>query len=679
MKIPKKIWEIDISHDGLGKYRHIEGSDKYVVEQKARAQKLSWEQQWERKLEVERKANEKAEAAQQKADAREIAALERTNAKEDALLYKEQKKDAAVTKTTAAQAELDAVKSVLLHTLAIDDAVDWDSLKDNSDFPEPSPVLTLPTQPIMGTLGSKPLRVPLPPEPTEQEFKMEPPILDLPIPPSPNSPQFTPKLNLLHTIFPPLRNSVIAARKAEFDKAYLTWDEKCKELQARHDIKLDEYAELAQRHKSAHVEQIKHWELQVGIAESTNLKNASNWQLSMAKEKQKLELRTFEWNLQCEDRRSKHLSAQVRWNERREEFFARRQTMNAEVDECKMRWLAGESGAVLDYCDMVLANSNYPESFPKTWEMDYIEETKTLVLNYELPAPDKLPTLKEVQYIQSRDEFKEISLSSKEIGVLYDNLLYQICLRTIHELFEADLAKAIDAINLNGIVKSNNKATGQNVTSCIMSVHVGKDEFSPINLALVDPKECYKSLRGVAAAQLMGLAAVPPIMVIDRSDSRFVDAYAVADTLAESNNLATMHWEDFEHLIREVFEKEFSSDGGEVKVTRASRDGGVDAVVFDPNPIRGGKIVIQAKRYTNTVGVSAVRDLYGTVMNEGAIKGILVSTANFGPDAYDFAKNKPITLLNGGNLLHILERHGHKAHIDLKAAKAAFNEDRHTK
>ncbi len=69
--------------------------------------------------------------------------------------------------------------------------------------------------------------------------------------------------------------------------------------------------------------------------------------------------------------------------------------------------------------------------------------------------------------------------------------------------------------------------------------------------------------------------------------------------------------EDFENLIRELFEKVFSVNGGEVKITQASRDGGVDAIAFDPDPIRGGKIIIQAKRYTNTVGLSAVRDLYG--------------------------------------------------------------------
>jgi restriction system protein len=75
-----------------------------------------------------------------------------------------------------------------------------------------------------------------------------------------------------------------------------------------------------------------------------------------------------------------------------------------------------------------------------------------------------------------------------------------------------------------------------------------------------------------------------------------------------------MDWEDFENLIREVFEQAYAATGGKVKITQASRDGGIDAVIFDPDPLRGGKTVVQAKRYTNVVGVSAVRDLYGTLM-----------------------------------------------------------------
>ena len=202
-----------------------------------------------------------------------------------------------------------------------------------------------------------------------------------------------------------------------------------------------------------------------------------------------------------------------------------------------------------------------------------------------------------------------------------------------------------------------------------MSIQVSRTEFEPINLAQVDPKACFRKLKGVSASKLQSLAAVAPVAQINREDKRFVDSYDVACGLDDSVNLASIDWEDFEHLIRELFGKEFAVGGGEVKVTQASRDGGVDAVAFDPDPIRGGKIVIQAKRYTNVVGVAAVRDLWGTINHEGAMKGILVTTSNYGPDAYEFAKGKPITLLDGGNLLHLLAKHGHRAKIDLKEAK----------
>lgn len=59
-------------------------------------------------------------------------------------------------------------------------------------------------------------------------------------------------------------------------------------------------------------------------------------------------------------------------------------------------------------------------------------------------------------------------------------------------------------------------------------------------------------------------------------------------------------------------------------------------------------------------------------MNEGATKGILVTTADYGPDAYDFVKGKPLTLMNGANLLYLLEKHGHQARINIREAKEAL-------
>ena len=116
---------------------------------------------------------------------------------------------------------------------------------------------------------------------------------------------------------------------------------------------------------------------------------------------------------------------------------------------------------------------------------------------------------------------------------------------------------------------------------------------------------------------------------------------------------------EFEALISNLFQHM----GLDTKLTRASRDGGVDCVAYDPRPVLGGKVIIQAKRYKNVVGVSAVRDLFGAVHNEGASKGILVTTSHFGKAAFEFASGKPLELINGGNLLYLLKEH---ADVDAK-------------
>jgi restriction system protein len=259
---------------------------------------------------------------------------------------------------------------------------------------------------------------------------------------------------------------------------------------------------------------------------------------------------------------------------------------------------------------------------------------------------------------------------------LFDAALYQIAIRTLRELFEADAATAIEAIALNGWVHAVDKGTGQEIKVCLLSAYVSRGEFGSMNLAQVDPKVCFKKLKGVAASKLYGLTPIEPIVKMDKQDKRFIESRSVVGGVDSSVNLASMDWEDFEHLIRELFEKEFSQNGGEVKITQASRDRGVDAIAFDPDPIRGGKIVIQAKRYAHTVDVSAVRDLYGTVLNEGATKGVLVTTADYGGDSYEFAKSKPLTLMNGNNLLHLLQKHGHKAKIDLQEARRVLAEQK---
>lgn len=412
-------------------------------------------------------------------------------------------------------------------------------------------------------------------------------------------------------------------------------------------------------------------------------KELDKWKKSIERSNKKYEERLKAYEKECSIYKKRYSAWQDDekrrlddWQNRKTLHQSKQEIKHQEVDNLKSRYESKDSDAVKRYCELVLESSIYPDSFPKKFDLEYKKEIRHLLIDYQLPSLENIPNKTLVKYIKSRDEFEDKYLSNSQHEKLFDNAIYQIVLRTIHEIFESDIINAIDGVTLNGIVSGVSKATGRDETKIIVSISAKKDTFIDINLKSVDPKTCFKNLKGVGSAKLSGITPVAPLAKLNTSDRRFTDHYEVAGDLDESTNLASMHWEDFEHLVREIFEKEFGRDGGEVKVTQASADGGVDAVAFDPDPVKGGKIVIQAKRYTNTVGVSAVRDLYGTVMSEGANKGILVTTSDYGPDSYEWASGKPLTLLNGGNLLNLLEKYGHKAKIDIKEAKIQLEADK---
>jgi restriction system protein len=388
-----------------------------------------------------------------------------------------------------------------------------------------------------------------------------------------------------------------------------------------------------------------------------------------------------EWKVQCDEIHQSNKTIQSnysalveKWTRDGAEFSEQQKEYNRSIANLHAEYLRKSPDALIRYWHEVLTRSVYPESFPRDCSLSFDADSAVLVLDYELPNHAALPNKRQIKYVATRGEFHDVLLSDSDFKRLYDDVLYQICLRTLYELFQADDVNAIGSIVFNGWVRSIDKATGADTHPCVMSVQISRDEFMALNLAQVDLKVCFRALKGISGGRLVDLAPVRPVLTLNTNDRRFVEPYNVAGTLDEKTNLAAMDWLDFENLIRELFEKEFQKNGGQVKITQASRDGGVDAIAFDPDPLRGGKIVIQAKRYTNTVGVSAVRDLYGTVHNEGATKGILVTTSDYGPDAYEFAKGKPLTLLSGSELLYLLGLHGYAAKIDMREARKILEE-----
>jgi len=380
----------------------------------------------------------------------------------------------------------------------------------------------------------------------------------------------------------------------------------------------------------------------------------------------------LEWEAAVENWRAEQAAARQEWAARKDAFRLKQAIFNEAIEDLWRTYTENPSGGIHALVQLVLSTSRIPLWCRSALDVEFIEETGIVVIDCQWPAPDELPAIKEFKYVRSRQEFQIVRLKDADLSRAYAEFIYQLVLLTLFEAFEADKLAAINAVSLNGYVRSIDRSTGQEVNPCIVTIQVTREDFLPINLSLVEPKACFRKLKGIGSAELVGLTAIAPIMRSSREDSRFVEGRSMESTMDSGPNIASMHWEEFEHLVRELFEREFASSGGEVKVTRASKDGGVDAVVFDPDPIRGGKIIIQAKRYTNVVGVSAVRELYATVLEEGATKGILVTTANFGADAYSFAKGKPITLISGNGLLHLLHKNGYRASIHLPDARKAL-------
>ena len=54
-------------------------------------------------------------------------------------------------------------------------------------------------------------------------------------------------------------------------------------------------------------------------------------------------------------------------------------------------------------------------------------------------------------------------------------------------------------------------------------------------------------------------------MNLSTEDKRFIENKNVLEETNNGTNLASMNWDDFEQLVRELFEYKFTGDGTEVK------------------------------------------------------------------------------------------------------------------
>ncbi|MDX6242085.1 MAG: restriction system protein [Kribbellaceae bacterium] len=139
--------------------------------------------------------------------------------------------------------------------------------------------------------------------------------------------------------------------------------------------------------------------------------------------------------------------------------------------------------AIEDYVGIVLANSVYPESFSVVHEYTFDLASRELTLVVSVPEPGGVSGIKEHRYVKAKDEISHVSLSAKEQKDRYAAAVWQVAIRSIHEVFEADRAGKVRSIALTVDTTHIAPATGLPESIPLVVVAAERESFMAFDLS----------------------------------------------------------------------------------------------------------------------------------------------------------------------------------------------------
>lgn len=118
--------------------------------------------------------------------------------------------------------------------------------------------------------------------------------------------------------------------------------------------------------------------------------------------------------------------------------------------------------------------------------------------------------------------------------------------------------------------------------------------------------------------------------------------------LLQSNiyDIDLLSGEDFEKFLYYFYKKH----GYRVRLTPITHDFGADLVI----KFHGKRIVVQAKRYKERVGIKAVQEVIGSMAYYKAKQGMVITNSYYTQSAYVLAKSNGITLIGRNALIHMI-------------------------
>jgi restriction system protein len=336
---------------------------------------------------------------------------------------------------------------------------------------------------------------------------------------------------------------------------------------------------------------------------------------------------------------------------------------NEAVDILRINYQGGQPEAVERFLQRGLEQSDLPDPLPRNLELEYQRDSRALYVAMELPHPTAIPRAKSAAVDANTQQIRVTEYTPVEHAMLYNDIVHKLILRCFHDIFASDEAGVVDAISYHGWVRTLNRGNGQYENVCIATLFCTREEFSGINLAQVDPALCFRYLKGVSGPSFHELTPIPTRFTISKKTREQVPAHRQLEPLDGGKNLSLVSWPEFETMVLDIFTRELGKDNMELKRLAGGQDNGLEALAIDPDPLRGGTYLLHAHRSLEPLGLSAVRALYGAMMHEGAVKGILATTGEFTPEALAFARQKPLSLVDGKALQDLFEKHGRQVRV----------------
>ncbi|WAH37031.1 restriction endonuclease [Alicyclobacillus dauci] len=138
---------------------------------------------------------------------------------------------------------------------------------------------------------------------------------------------------------------------------------------------------------------------------------------------------------------------------------------------------------------------------------------------------------------------------------------------------------------------------------------------------------------------------------------------AQAEKLKRSgiNEVDKMSGRQFEKFLGHLFR----SMGYTVKVTRESGDYGADLVIEKS----GVRIVVQAKRHKNNVGIKAVQEVQASIAHYKAHQGWVVTNSNFTEAAVNLARSNGVRLIGRKELVDMILNKTDKAQVSTNTGR----------